>query len=124
MSEHQPPAAPQPSGEPTTPPTTPQPSPSPAPSGQAPPGDPRAQHADPPPARGLHVGAIIAIVVGGLVLLGATFAGGAAAGWWFGAHQGAGWSQHGPAYPGGPYGPDHPDRQQPGQRDGNDEPNS
>jgi hypothetical protein len=73
----------------------------------------------------MHIGAIVAIIVGGLLLLGVTFASGAAVGWWFGAHHGAGWSQHGPAYPGGPYGPDQPERQLPGPPpDGTDEPNS
>ncbi len=83
-----------------------------------------AQHPAPPPARRMHAGAIIGIIVGGMLLLGMTFASGAAVGWWLGAHHGAMWSQHGPMYPGGPGAPHWDERHHPGQSDGEDQPDS
>jgi hypothetical protein len=122
MSEQHPTPAPQPPAQPNTFQGAAQSYPGSP--GQAPPSGAGAQHPVPPPAKRMHVGAIISIIVGGVLLLGLTFAGGAAVGWWFGAHHGAGWSQNEPAYPGGPNAPDWHDRQMPGQSDESDQPDS
>jgi hypothetical protein len=83
--------------------------------------------AEPAPPRSSHLGVIIGSIVGGVLLLGFTFAGGAAVGWWIGAHHGAAMMTiHGPAFPDGPYHPgwegQHPGWQ--GQHPGNGHGNS
>ncbi|WP_243074220.1 hypothetical protein [Microbacterium sp. SS28] len=76
------------------------------------------------PARRSHLGLIIGSIVGGVLLLGATFAGGAAVGWVLGSHHASGWAHVGPAFPGGPAAPDDDDRQLPDRRSDETQPNS
>lgn len=98
-----------------------------APSATAPPQHPASPATDAayptPPAEGgrSHVGLIVGSIVGGALLLGLTFAGGAALGWWIGSHNG-GPAMYGPAFDNGPQPPGWGDRQ-PGDRapDGQDD---